>query len=436
MGSFKLEYRWLEPSKGVKSQVAHTWAEFSIYVDGDCITYHEDSMAKSVGDRVYIPLYYLAEWIASNWWNLVYQPLKPDNDSAGYYYTHKIKYARSGFSLPDLLIQPQGSEIFLQWRFTNLEYHKCRFLNSGFTTVDADEFRTELSEFVESVIERLEKNEVFDSQLQTNWQLISDSSGDEEEMDFCIAAAEAGIDPYDSSDENAKLIVSAYQNLPPSVFREFLYASNLETMGSDILALQNINTMIIQNNSDYAYIKDIRNTIKNKYEYTTPWMEGYNAARNIREKLGLNGAIVNSIEDLNGYFKTDFTKIEDVKKRPISSSIKLLVGANKNQSPVFVLPHGNPYYESNRKFLIARGLYEYFYGGDLSLVSSVDVESQKRNKAFAAEFLLPSATLRKRIKSQYISEDQIADLAEEFNISTKVVEHQIENHNIAQVGYY
>ena len=434
MSSFKFEYRWLEPSKGAKNQVAHTWAEFSIYVDGECITYHEDSMAKSVGDRVYIPLYYLAEWVASNWWNLVYQPLKPESDSGKYYYTHKIKYARSGFSLPDLLIQPQGSEIFLQWHYTNLEYHKCRFLNSGFTTIDADQFRKELSEFIESVIERLEINEVFDSQLQTDWQLIRDSSDDDEEMDFCISAAEAGMDPYNSSDENAKLIISAYQNLPRSVFREFLYASNPENIGSGIQALQNINKAIIEDASNYEYIKGIRNAITNKYEYTTPWMEGYDAARKIREKLGLNGTIVNNIEDLNNYFRADFTKISDVEKTSISSSIKLVAGANKNQSPVFVLPHGSPYYESNKKFLIARGLYEYFYGGDLSLVSSVDVESQKRNKAFAAEFLLPSATLRKKIKGKYVSEDQIADLAEEFNISTKVVEHQIENHNIAQGG--
>ena len=68
-----------------------------------------------------------------------------------------------------------------------------------------------------------------------------------------------------------------------------------------------------------------------------------------------------------------------------------------------------------------------------SLVTKASTERQQRNRAFAAEFLAPSAGLRDRISDQFVDRDQVADLAEEFGVSPYVVEHQIENHRIAEL---
>ena len=63
-------------------------------------------------------------------------------------------------------------------------------------------------------------------------------------------------------------------------------------------------------------------------------------------------------------------------------------------------------------------------------------DRQKRNRAFAAEFLAPADWLRERIDGTQISPDEMDDWAQELEVSTVVVGHQIENHRLASlVGF-
>src|SRR5438128_1628364 len=69
------------------------------------------------GTELTLPLYNVVEWITSNWWALLYEPRKTDDepgaDDKAFRSRHWLGYARSGFALPDFWFLPAGDEIEL-----------------------------------------------------------------------------------------------------------------------------------------------------------------------------------------------------------------------------------------------------------------------------------------------------------------------------------
>ena len=55
------------------------------------------------------------------------------------------------------------------------------------------------------------------------------------------------------------------------------------------------------------------------------------------------------------------------------------------------------------------------------------------HRAFAAEFLAPSASLRAKIAHSVVDDEQVDELAEEFGVYAQVILHEIENHGIAEL---
>ena len=61
-------------------------------------------------------------------------------------------------------------------------------------------------------------------------------------------------------------------------------------------------------------------------------------------------------------------------------------------------------------------------------------EHQQRNRAFAAEFLAPAEFIKERIGGHRVGEEDMEELAQEFQVSDLVIRHQIQNHNLAWLG--
>ena len=89
--------------------------------------------------------------------------------------------------------------------------------------------------------------------------------------------------------------------------------------------------------------------------------------------------------------------------------------------------------DAGRRFLFCRALAEAITSQGDALVTKGNTERQQRNRAFAAEFLAPSASLESRIVNRVVDDEQVDDLAEEFGVSSQVVVHQIQNHKIAEL---
>ena len=71
-----------------------------------------------------------------------------------------------------------------------------------------------------------------------------------------------------------------------------------------------------------------------------------------------------------------------------------------------------------------------------SLLSSLTTERQAQSRAFAAEFLAPAVSLRRRIPGDYVEDERIDDLGREFGVSSELIRRQIRNHHLATIAAY
>jgi Zn-dependent peptidase ImmA (M78 family) len=99
--------------------------------------------------------------------------------------------------------------------------------------------------------------------------------------------------------------------------------------------------------------------------------------------------------------------------------------------PVFGVPA--QVREEQRRFSLCRALSDYLASGLPSLVTRSQTEHQQRNRAFAAQFLAPAESIRKRIMGWSPDEDGVYELAREFRVSELVIRHQIRNHGLAEL---
>lgn len=117
------DIEWIEPESTEIREFGATWAALRILVDERCVTRFYDRQNNSVRKTLILPLYPLAEWIAGNWWSLLYETVTPGRNPEGYPHRHNIRYGREGFALPDLSVRACG-----RVRFGGMDGHRPRAL--------------------------------------------------------------------------------------------------------------------------------------------------------------------------------------------------------------------------------------------------------------------------------------------------------------------
>ena len=95
-----------------------------------------------------------------------------------------------------------------------------------------------------------------------------------------------------------------------------------------------------------------------------------------------------------------------------------------------------PMREAGKRFLTARALGDYLGRTEPgpALLSALATDRQAQSRAFAAEFLAPSDSLRRRLKGKPAEPEQVDELAHEFRVSTEVIRRQMENHGLATIS--
>ena len=107
--------------------------------------------------RRWNPRILLGGWIAENWWVLLFEPRKDEEERNYFEYLtrHSILVAQHGFPLPDLSIVPFGRSFRLNSRPRRAQFAEHSFATSAFADVSRDEVEQVLSTFVSDVVERL-----------------------------------------------------------------------------------------------------------------------------------------------------------------------------------------------------------------------------------------------------------------------------------------
>ena len=427
--SFEIEWQDGDGIRG--AELAATFASLRIKVDEHAVTRVFDSRAKTVRDSIYVPLYPLAEWIASNWWFLSHEFENPvKRGDPDFRLRHALGSNTEGYAFPNLVAAPSGSRIGLEWGGPPSPWTRVEFLDRGHESFDAEEFREVCADLVDTVIQRLVSLGIDGTFLQDEWAAIL--SADDEESTFCETAAALGWDPYNLNDSGRDQVLRLGDQLG-HLRREAAPAIDATAPLEDSSAIV---TALEEAKRDGLKLRALRSLLDSiKTEGSHPWEVGYDWARRARQSLGLDGQPIPDMSRLADVLGEDMGSLRRA-TRPLASlnRVPLVDGVVTGGQPgdvSFGLRGGG---EHTRRFLFCRALAEAMSGDGDALITRVHTERQQRNRAFAAEFLAPSSGLRQRVSRSVMDREEVDDLAEEFGVSSWVIAHQIENHRIAEVS--
>ena len=304
--------------------------------------------------------------------------------------------------------------------------------------MDSEEFRETCSDFVGSVIGRLDSLEVGETFLQEEWGAIQ--SADEEESRFCETAAGLGWDPYDLDDARRESILRLADGLG-KLLDEAIPALDTANPDAESSAIQRaiedakLNPLPLERLGAFRakaglYAKHARRD-------TAPWNAGYDLARRLRESLSLGGGPLPSMTQVASALGEDPDALDDA-TRPVAhlAGTRLINGVitrDDDANPAFAFRSLS---DNGRRFHFCRALAEALTSpGTDTLITRATTERQQRNRAFAAEFLAPSSGLRERVGDRSMLDGHdIDELAYEFGVSSLVIERQIGNHRLARVS--
>ena len=209
MPGLRFEFDWVDPEGISGPELSATWAALRIRADDSVVTRVLDTRAKTVRDFVYVPLYPLAEWLVTNWWFITREIQNPAKEGApDFRRRHSLSTSREGYAFPDLDVIPSGTQTRITWKRDRSPWAKVEFLEDGHVRMDSSEFRETCGDLIDQVIRRLESLGVHETFLEEEWDAIQTT--DEEETEFCKAAAGLGWDPYslDNTDRDYVILLA------------------------------------------------------------------------------------------------------------------------------------------------------------------------------------------------------------------------------------
>ena len=434
MTSLVFEFDWLDGEGMSGPELSATLASLTIRSGESVVTRVFDARAKTVRDFALVPLYPLAEWLVANWWFIASEIPNPANEhSQGFRRRHCLGVGRDGYAFPNLDIVPSyGGRTSVSWSPTRSLWTRVEFLGGGEALVDGDEFRRTCSDFIDSVILRLDSLGVQDTFLREEWDAIR--GADDEEIQFCQAAAALGWDPY-ALDDDAREHVIALDDMLGGLLDEALPSLDA---ANPLAGASEIETALEGARRNRVYlerIEDFRSGLGRNFG-ETPWDEGYDWARRLRRNLNLDGESLKTTASIADALGEDADTLDRIMQPTASFSAAPMIDgaiARDGGETGFALgARGGPH---ARRFRFCRALGEAMASPDSdALITRSRSERQQRNRAFAAEFLAPASEIKRLVRFPSVDGDDLNELAQEFGVSHRVIKHQIENHRIAQIA--
>ena len=422
---------WLN-GEGIRgAELSATFASLRMSVQSRSLTRVFDQRARTVRDFVDVPLYPLAEWLAANWWFLAYEfENTAKREAPGFGRRHALGTNTEGYAYPDFAAFPSGSRTCLKWGGVPSPWTRVEFLDHGQALVDREEFRQACADLIDRVIRRLAAFDIHNTFLQEEWEAIQ--GADYEELSFCETAAGLGWDPYDLDEARRDDVFRLTDEL--GVLRsEAVPVMDTADPLKECFAIRSAFEAARPNGLQLLSLRPLMEKRRPAGDY--PWEVGYDLAQQTRRHLDLDGKAIRSMKSLAKALGEELESLKQATQPAIPLDMAPLVdgvvtGGERGTVSFGLRKTGTV----GRRFLFCRALGETISSGGDALITRGYTERQQCNRAFAAEFLAPARSLRERIHRTVIDGEEIEYLAEYFGVSTQVIVHQVENHQIAEIA--
>lgn len=415
----RFSVEWIDGGLNRAAEERATLCKLGIYIQGQNACRFIDYASSEETESLVVPAVHLAEGIATDWW-IIFGGRDRD---------HGIRRYRTGFALPDLRFRTDGSTFEVMGRPFRSENPHLRFQSDGGETLQRDTAESELSRFIQEVIDRLAGEGVRDSEVAACWSRVVESRKDPDEQAFCEAAGALGLDPYAISDDDA-CFIEANDIFSGESLIEFLAGirkaersasilervRQMESRPSEAVSLPELGEVAIQVEG-----------LNGHDQVDRPWAAGYGAARACRQVLNLRS------DYRFPSYETLARKLGAARFEPtqLFDGVRALVSCHDGDIRVHLHDHGRDHSsadiaERSNNFAFARAVGDAvcFRNTPWSVVNDLHrAERQATGRAFAAEFLAPVES----VVGMHKDGREIEDIADEFSVSSFVIDYQIRN---------
>jgi hypothetical protein len=428
---FDLRFEWEAAPSVRANELRETWARFEVWAGTDCLTQVEDFQSRSARRSIYVSMYPLAEWMSYSWWFLKAHRRPASLPPGTWTYQqarrqawlrhHNFRAAGEGYSWPDVTLIPEGLHTRVVWRRdrTVPSHRPVRFMSEGEAWVRSDMLERKLADFITTVLIRLAEQGVTDTSLAKEWDAVQDM--DDEETEFCLAAAQLGLDPYAENQGAEDEILVASSELEDPVLQDFLDAVDPSSIDNGLNWIRDATTQLGRFNKEsrrFAPLRAIAADVSGDSS-ARPWRAGWDQAQRIR---GLLAPDPRDPVDLADLLPTAILGSRD-------HGLQGLGATNESGSSLVL---GRHMVRESARFCQARALWHALFEQDIGrfLITSSHTERQKVERAFAAELLAPAEGVEKQlgVSADEATLEDLDDAAEHFGVSSLLIRHQVENH--------
>jgi len=403
--------------------------KLTILIGRQNVTEYKATRARG-GLSLDIPAYFLAEWMAENWWALLHEPKKDEEkDDPEYRQRHSLLAAQHGFAVPNLSIMPVGRAIHVFATRHHAQLAGVTFERSAAADASRPEIEGVLRNFVSGCIGVLVHHGFEDTPLQQAWRLIENTADDQRE--FCELAGALGLSPYNADDDIANSLDLLVDVLGARATRDLCLASTPSILLKTTHAAQEIAAQIdAAPHADVAALS--RMSLPDDNLHAPGWRRGLEAAKKLAREFRLDSCDIRAADvvfdrlgmDPSKRAGSHFLGGDGRGWLPFNCAIK----RNDTTARVAIVPED----ETQRRFAGARAVYFAWISKpqEQRLATAAVTRDQQASRQFAAEILVPRACLQAQAVRGVLSYGQAHDIAEKRRASPWVVYYQANNSGI------
>jgi hypothetical protein len=408
VSAFEIKKRWLQAIESVTDELTASHAYLQIFVGKHNITEYRAPRVKAE-KALEIPVYYLAEWVAENWWPLLFEPRKDEDiDDSDYLTRHSIIAGQNGFPLPGLSIVPTGRGFHLNCSPRVAPYSNIKFTTDAFADVGRPEVEQVLHTFVDDTVNRLAACGVTGTALARAWGEVQALTS--EERQFCEFIGSLGMSPADVTDELSEAIKRIYDLLGPRAMRDFCLAATRDLVERSIPNTESVNRHL-QEVPDSALTPLLDVPLPQENFHAPSWRRGKQAAKNVQDKFGINIKDDRGADIIYEHLRIDVSREAGVLTNDgFTPPFNGVVDREDSAAKIALLQPEL----LHRRFSAGRAAYLAWVSDTKSrrLVTNAVTRDQQASRSFAAELLIPQAYLKSLAGAKgQLHSDQVREAA-------------------------
>lgn len=265
-------------------------------------------------------------------------------------------------------------------------------------------------------------------------EAISRSRADPDEREYCVLAGLLGGDPYES-DERIEMVISTVRaTLGDALSKEIFATSEVESAVDHANSISRLAHESLKKSKTAAeHVAGLKKDFSKRFSKSevahvkAPWKRGYVAAQELRGLLSIDTRNALPGDTVLQRKLLDGAGVDVIASFDWQRLGARGIGADDDGGFGIAI---DPKSLINPRFQLVSTFADYLLSdeGSLFLSTAGSTDRQKRNRAFAAEFLAPIDAIRARLgQRRVVTTDELRSFCQDFAVSKTIVKHQIEN---------